>query len=296
MWRLITAPEGVAAYLAEAGDPDARALGALVKSDDKLAAARRLDVYANSYFGRIHGCLAEDHGALAAAIGAEAFHDLVTAYLLAHPPRHPSLRFAGEMLADFLEGDRAAAPFRRRWPWAPDLARLEWALVDAFDAADAPQLQRRDLKRISLARWPSLRLCFQPSVRLLRLAWPVQQLREAWDRDDAPPRLLAAERTAIRVWRRAERVYFRSIGSIEADMLDAALAGKNLAGLCEQAEEELGARAAPALVAERLGDWVADGLLARPTAPGTMVASAFGRIREGRRCAGANGTSDPSSE
>jgi len=35
--------------------------------------------------------------------------DLVTAYLLAHPPAHPSLRFAGSELARFLDADPGAA-------------------------------------------------------------------------------------------------------------------------------------------------------------------------------------------
>jgi hypothetical protein len=263
LWQLITAPEGVAAALAEEGDPHGRSLTGLLASDRELAAARRLDVYANAYFSRIHDCLTEDHGALAAAIGAEAFHDLVTAYLLAHPPRHPSLRFAGEKLADFLSGDRAAEPFRRPWPWAADLARLEWALVDAFDAADAPTLRREDLAHIPAPRWPELRLRFQPSVRILRLAWPVQRLRNAWDRDVPLPRLAAARRTAICVWRRAERVYFRPVTSLEADLLEAARKGEAFAELCARAQEELGERAAPAHVADRLGRWIADELLAR---------------------------------
>ncbi|UCE87382.1 MAG: putative DNA-binding domain-containing protein, partial [Deltaproteobacteria bacterium] len=257
LWRLITAPEGVAAALTEAGDPDGRSLEALLASDDALDAAHRLDVYAHAYFGRIHECLAEDYGALASAIGAEAFHDLVTAYLLAHPPRHPSLRFAGEKLADFLAGDRRAQPFLRRWPWSADLARLEWALVDAFDAADAPTLSREDLARIPAARWPELRLSFQSSVQLLRLAWPVQRLREAWERDTPRPRLAAAERTAIGVWRHAERVYFRSMSSLEAELLEAALAKESFAALCARSEERLGARAAPAHAAEQLGRWIA---------------------------------------
>ena len=138
LWRLISAPEGVAEALAS--EPEARApsLSDWIVDDAQLGAARRLEVYANAYFARIHECLARDFAALAAAIGEAGFHDLVTAYLIAHPSRHPSLRFIGAALPDYLADAPQAAPFRRRWPWAADLARLEWALGCAFDAADAP--------------------------------------------------------------------------------------------------------------------------------------------------------------
>jgi len=272
LWRLITAPEGVAPVLAEDGDPRGRNLEVWLTGDRALGAVRRLDVYANAYFLRIHDCLKQDYGALSAALGAEAFHDLATAYLLAHPPRHPSLRFAGVALANFLAADPAAAPFRRRWPWAADLARLEWALVDAFDAADEPSLQREDLARLPVDRWPALRLRFHPSLRLLRLSWPVQVLRGAWERGEPLPPVEAAAAT-VGVWRCGERVVFRTVPPLEATLLASACAGVGFGALCERAAEDLGEDAAPGYAAERVAQWVADELLVHPLDSGESRAS-----------------------
>jgi len=267
IWRWLTAPSGVRTALAEEGDPDGTGLAALVRGDARCPALARLEIYANAYFQRIHDALAEDYAALAAALGAGWFHDLVTAYLLAHPPAHPSLRFAGSELARFLDAGAGAAPFRRRFPFAADLARLEWALCFAFDAADAEPLQREDLAAIPLAEWEQLAFAIHPSVQTLRLAWPVLALREAFDAHGAAHVRAPAspEVCAVVVWRRGERVFFRSAEPLELELLEAARAGARFGALCGRAAREIGAAGAPARAAGWLAGWVGAGLLAQPT-------------------------------
>jgi hypothetical protein len=263
--RLLAAPDGVRAALAEEGDAEGASLAALLRGDERCAAVARLEVYANAYFQRVHDALAEDYGALAAALGPAWFHDLVTAYLMAHPPAHPSLRFAGAQLGRFLETDAAAAPFRRRFPFAADLARLEWALADAFDAADAEVLGREALAAIPLPDWEALALALHPSVQVLSLDWPVHVLRESFDagRGAARPPPARAP-TAVLVWRRDERVFFRTAEPVEAELLGAVRAGARFGALCEAAARAVGEAAAPARAAGWLAAWVSAGLLARP--------------------------------
>lgn len=259
---LFTAPEGVAAALREAGDPDARSLEGFVVSDSALGARARLDVYANAYFARLLEVLTDDFGALAASLGAGGMNDVVTAYLLACPPRHPSIRHAGDRLADFLAAHPAALPFRRRWPWCADLARLEWAIGEAFDAADAPLLARDALASLPPASWSTLVLRVQPCVRVLRLAWPVLAMRAAYERDEAlPPPPAAPEANAALVWRRDEQARFRACEPLEAALLEAASRGADFGSLCTLAADALGDAAAPAYAAARLGAWVDAGLL-----------------------------------
>jgi hypothetical protein len=260
--KLLAAPEGVAAALREAGDPTAASLAGFVVSDAILAALPRLEVYANAYFLRILDALKDDFGALAAALGPEGIHDVVTAYLLAHPPRHPSLRHAGNRLSAFLADDPRAAPFRRRWPWCADLARLETALQDAFDAPDAPALGRERLATLAPDAWPALRLRVQPCVRVLRLAWPVAALYTAWESDASQTPPAAPEANCVLVWRRDESVRWRALESLEAELLESTQAGARFEALCEIAATARGEAAAPALVAGLLGRWVETGLLA----------------------------------
>jgi hypothetical protein len=260
---LVTAPEGVGAALREAGDPDGRSLVGFAVSDAVQGATLRLEVYANAYFSRLYGVLADDFGALAAAVGAAGMNDVVTAYLLADPPRHFSIRHAGDRLAEFLAAHPAALPFRQRWPWCADLARLETALCDAFDAADAPLLARETLAARPPAEWPALVLRLAPCVRLLRLAFAVLPLREAFERDAEPPAPPAAPAAnAVLVWRRDEQVCWRALDPLEADLLELTRASAGFEELCAAAARALGDAAAPAHAATLLARWVEAGLLA----------------------------------
>jgi hypothetical protein len=269
LWRLITEPSGVEAALAAEGDADGSPLAGLIRGDRGVAPDERLDVYANAYFARVHDCLREDFPALSRALGVEAFHDLVKTYLMMQPPSRPSLRHAGARLADHLATEPFATIFARRCSYAADLARLEWAIVEAFDAADAPVLPREALAGVAPEAWWSLRFEMTPSLQRLTCAWPVQDLRDRFDREgtdtawgDAPP--LRARPTLLRVWRVDERVRHRAVSPLEHEALGIAHSGEPFGAICELAAEAVGeARAAPRAAA-LLWSWATDGLLVRP--------------------------------
>lgn len=183
-----------------------------------------------------------------------------------HPPTRPSLVHAGAQLAEHLAEEPFAGIFSRRCPYAADLARLEWAMAEAFCAADAPALARDDL---ASADPSELRLEPVPSLRLLSSAWPVDRVREQFDGepadrvwDGSPP--LPAEPTGLRIWRRDERVRYRAIGQLEYEALGAAIAGEPFAAICERVARSVGAADAAPRAAELLARWTADGLFARP--------------------------------
>jgi len=252
--------------LAVEGDAD-RALTVLLRGDRGLRPADRLAVYANAYFVRIHDCLREDFGALARALGATAFHDLVKTYVMMHPPTRASLRHAGRHLAEHLTIEPFAAIFTRRCPYAADLARLEWAMAEAFYAEDARVLAREDLAAVAPDAWRDLRFQTTPSFRLLACGWPVHGVRERFEREDveaawkeAPP--LAAEPTHLRVWRLDERVRYRAIPRLESEALGAVTAGESFAAICERMAEAVGQAEAAPRAAGLLSSWVTDGLLA----------------------------------
>jgi hypothetical protein len=260
--RLVRAPEGVCAALMEAGDPEGRSLAVLVRGDAQLSASLRLEVYANAYFHRIREALEVEYETLAEAIGPAAMNDLIAAYLIVYPSHNPSLRWAGARLPEFLDSHAAAEPFRCRWPWAADLASLEWARSLAFDAADAPVLERRDLSTLTPASWSELVLAFQPAMQLVRLAWPVHGLCEARAGRPLASPPTAPQPTALCVWRREEVVLQRALDPLEAELLDRAQRGGSFGALCEHAAQALGDDAAPAHAGTLLARWLDEGLLA----------------------------------
>ncbi len=258
---LVVAPSGVACALAEADAADRRACEALLRDARGVPGTERLEVYGNAYFARIHDVLAECFPALRAHLGDALFHDLATAYLLSHPPRHFSIRHAGDDLPAFLAHERAGEPFRRRAPAAPDLALLEQARLDAFDAADAPVLGRDALAALPRERWATLRLRLVASLRRIELGWPVERLWAAHERGEPAPAIEPSGHSTC-VWRRDERVLHRSLGPLEDACLAGALAGEPFGALCELVAAAHGDAEAPAAAAGHLAGWLDAGIVA----------------------------------
>ena len=274
----IRAPEGVAAALAEedaacGGETPGvatRRLEGLIRSDATLDATRRLEIYANAYFHRILGVLATDYPALEQALGAERFHDLVTSYLLIEPSRHPSLRYAGSRLSDFLRSHRAAAGIRARAPWASDLAAFEWARVDVFDAADESVVARESLTSLAPEEFGSLVLRLGPWVLTRSFEYSVDRIWASATRGEEPVLDETADGASVLIWRKDEAVLHRRIEPREEAALALLRRSIRFEDLCEWAAAEIGDSEAPAQAAGWLERWVADGLLAASSEVGSI--------------------------
>jgi hypothetical protein len=240
-WRSISAgADGVAPALLDASEPSAT-----------LSAAARLQVYADAYFWRLRDVLAEDFPRVAAILGAERFEDLVRDYLRKHPSRHPSVRHPGRALAAAIV-EHADLP-----RYLADLARLEWARREVFDAPDSEPLAVDALRAVDPADWPRLRLTPIPALAVVRADWPVH---EAWAGTDAA---MVAAATSIRVWRGEDyRVYHALMHARDAAALDRLIAGEPFGAICAAFDDlppRDGAERATALLAR----WLEDGLIAR---------------------------------
>jgi hypothetical protein len=240
------------------------ALEAAVLSTPGLAAADRLAIYRGMYVGRLHDVLAEDFEHTAAVVGPETFAATVRGYLAAHPSEHPSVRHLGRRFAAFL----AEAPPPGSPPWLPDLARLEWARVEVFDAPDARPVDLVQLREVPEREWAGLVLLAIPALEVVDSAWPVHL---AWrDGGDLTP-----EPTRLRIWRRNNRVYHAAMDRVERDALARLLAEQSFGEICEvlgDLEPEAAAAEAGALLAR----WLEDGLIAgvRSTGPLTNFPAA----------------------
>ncbi|RBI82959.1 DUF2063 domain-containing protein [Rhodosalinus halophilus] len=136
-------------------------------------AGRRFDIYRNNVAASLVAALETGFPALRALIGGERFRGLALSFLRAHPPRDPRLALYGAELPGFLEG---VAP-RARFGWAPDLARLEMALREAYHAADADPVAPEALAAIAPEALEGTRLKLAPAVRRVVSRWPVAALR-----------------------------------------------------------------------------------------------------------------------
>jgi hypothetical protein len=246
-YELVTAPEGVARGLEVAGLAPT-ALAAIVRGDTRLSSVERLDIYADMYFYRIRDVLRDDYPKVLASVGDEPFHNLVTDYLIACPPRHFSLRNAGDRLPAFL----LRHPLNEARPWLGNLAALERQRLEVFDAADATPLTLERLRAVSPEDFGALRLRLLPAHAWVEADFPVD---DAWRTIDAgqPPPRLERRPTRLLVWRQDTLVFHRRVEDRERGLLPPPGEGVLLASICERiAAEEVFAL---------VGQWVTDGLI-----------------------------------
>lgn len=224
---------------------DGRSMQAVAQSfiapNSRLTAFERLEIYNRQYWFRVLGALAEDFPALEAVVGAGAFQRLSVAYLTAHPSRSFTLRNLGHSLPEWLAANPAYTGRRHRL--AVDVARIEWAFVEAFDSSDRAPLTLEQIATLDA----NSRLALQPHLQLIALHYPADDLvlnlhkrdkRQAGEagvkHDDTPDRPAKIPRLRRRfTWVAAHRVdlsvYYRRIRREEFLTLAAIRQGLSLA-------------------------------------------------------------------
>jgi len=142
-----------------------------IKPNDRLTSFERLEIYNKQYWFRVLSALSEDYPGLRAVLGERRFDVMAKAYLVANPSRSFTLRNLSARMESWLrKNPKWAGPNQKL---ALDIARLEWADIEAFDGKAEPALRPEDL---SSAAGPKLKLVLQPYVRLLSFRYPVDDL------------------------------------------------------------------------------------------------------------------------
>lgn len=236
---------------------DAR-INSQVLDQGGLPASERLRIYHSAYRWRLLEVMQDHFEQTHTYLGDELFNHAALTYIEAHPPEHHSLRHYGQAWPDWL-----AAQHPEDQDMA-DLARLEWALRSAFDAADAKALTMTDLAQVPADAWASLGFELAPGAQVLDLTHAVIPLWQSLSRGEAPEPVMA-QPTQVLVWRQGWQPHFKSIDQVQAQALQALLRG----GSFTEAGQVLGERLdAPEVAGQWLQAWVSDGLLCGVVTPG----------------------------
>lgn len=220
--------------------------------------ATLLRVYQNAYVIRLIDVLRTDYDKLAAYMGDDAFEAMARAYIAANPSTSRNARYMGSALPDFLRhGTEIAAD-----QVVADLATLECAMNDAFDAADIPALSFEDLTEIAPEQWGDLVFTPHPSVHRLAVQTNAAAIWKALADELAPPAAeTLTEPQNLLVWRQDLTVRYRVLAAEETMMWQEAANGVPFGRLCElvatfDAPDEAAMRAAT-----YLKGWLDAGLL-----------------------------------
>ena len=228
-----------------------------LRGDDAADISSRMAVYRNGYRIRLRDALATEYAGLGLMAGHRFAH-LLDGYVAAHPSEHYNIRWHGAGLPAYLEH---ALPWREK-PELAAMARLDWAISTAFDAADESVLRAADLAGVPAEAWADLRLTPLSHLQVLSSTCNPDAFRRAADHGLKRPRLrrLSKPRHML-VWRQALEVRYRTVQADEYAALAGAMRGEVFSRLCERLAEHNGPdKALPRMVA-LLSQWLDEGLI-----------------------------------
>lgn len=163
--------------------PDGRSMRAyaasFIKPNDRLTSFERLEIYNRQYWFRLLSSMIEDFPGLRSVLGGRRFEAMCKGYLADCPSRSFTLRNLGTQLESWLSKHPEWAGNKQAL--AVDIARLEWADIEAFDGKAEPALGSEDLDGVAPS---TLRLKLQPYISLLDLQYPVDDLLLEVRKDD----------------------------------------------------------------------------------------------------------------
>ncbi len=143
---------------------------AIIKRNDRLSSLERLEIYSRSYWFRVLDSLVEDFPGVRAIVGVREFHAMSRDYLLQHPSRSFTMRNLGSQFVEWLE--KNIERVKPNETLALDMARLEWAQIEAFDGAQKPVVAPEGWARAG----EDAVLKLQPYIRLVATQYPVDDL------------------------------------------------------------------------------------------------------------------------
>lgn len=260
------------------GVSNQREAEALIKPNDRLTSFERLEIYNRQYWFRLYTSFEEDFPGLKSIIGNAKFETLMREYLTEHPSTSFTLRNLGSRLVEWLE-DRPEYVEPRR-ELAMDMARLEWAHIEAFDAGEEEVLDADDLAAIH----DESRLRLQPYLRVLELHYPVDdlliELRNESGSSDASSNnasvarkkkhvrrvaMLEPEEIFLAVHRHQNSVYYKRLHREDFSLLKALFDGDSIGHAIEVAFEgsSLPEAERGAFLKEAFASWAALGWFTR---------------------------------
>jgi hypothetical protein len=188
-------------------------------------------------------------------LGDEAFTRLVSGYVQAHPSRSYTLNRLGDHLPEYI---RSAAGLPRR-EFLFDLALLELAMSQVFDAEESPVLTPVAIAAVPPDAWERVRLKPIRAFRLLSFRYPVNAYLQSVKEGTAHPSLRRKNNWVV-VFRRNYTLWRLDLTRQAHDLLQSLVAGKPLGQALSTSLARNRHSISEVQLFSWFREWVADGL------------------------------------
>jgi hypothetical protein len=211
----------------------------------RLSPVEQLEIYREQFWLRHTASLVEDFPGVGGILGQAEWEQLVEGYLAAEPPRSWTLRDLGRGFPEHVASRQGLS----HHALCRDMARLEWAFIELFDAPDAAPLDFAKLARLPPGTLETGQIVLRPALALLAVGYPVADLRQrllaARSEPDAPAvEIPDPEPQQLVLYRAGDRrLYHRPVGPEAFALLEGLRRGLSLVAACEHALEQAPAHA-----------------------------------------------------
>jgi len=235
-----------------------RGIESVLLPSPTLTPAQRVAIYQEMYPMRMRDALSSDYPAIEHFLG-DRFWDFVVAYTKAHPSMRYTLNRLGDHVPAFIARQRTFGPR----PFLFDLAKLELAITEAFDADESALLKARDLETYPPSKLARSRLLMVPSLRLVALDWNAGAYLDTLRDDDHRHPKPKQSRSFVAIVRRNYSVYRLSVSEPAFHVLTDLRDGLRIEEVVRRALARKGPRkAAAADFASWFKNWTSEGFFA----------------------------------
>lgn len=149
------------------------ALAGLFAGEESIL-PERLKIYRNNIVGSLTKAVQATYPLIEKLTGEDFSTGLMRSFVLENPPQEACLARYGAGLDQFIENFSPAKDL----PYLADVARLEWAMNEAYYAPDDRPLTPSGLQNAPFDELTDMNLPLRSSVRLLESRWPLVVLRD----------------------------------------------------------------------------------------------------------------------
>jgi hypothetical protein len=250
--------DGVRLPAAQASVPADRVAEVILPSPT-LTPEERLSIYHGMYPLRMRDALRSDYPGLEHFLGEEGFFGFVADYVRSFPSRSYTLNRLGDHVPEFI---RRRKGLKHR-EFLLDLARLERAMSEAFDAEETPRLGEAEVQAVPAEAWTRARLVPVASLRLLELRYPANAYLDSLkDEEHRHPRPTRKDGW-VAVYRRDYAVYRQDLTRAGFALLKDLAAGKALASALKAVGRRGGRPPGEDQLFRWFREWVGAGLFSR---------------------------------
>jgi len=230
-----------------------------IQSTPNLSADKRLNIYAYAYKARLKEAIGTDYEQLHSYLGDEQFDQLLERYIEKHPSKETSLRYYSINISTLLRDEK---PFNNL-PILAEIADIEAAFANSFDAADSTILTINDLATLPETAWETLSFELHSSLQLLSYNYNSFAVWKALSDEQTPPDTIEFETPETwLMWRDSQLITrYRPIVNEEATALSFARQGQSFPAICEALLDYFPEDDVPIKAITFLQTWIQEGLV-----------------------------------